>query len=490
MKQFNQLLKAIPGETISLTNIPPNLVVSGLGYDSRSIKPGELFFAVAGYKTDGRKYVDQALARGAASIVSESGLEAGSVPLLKVKNIRRAMALMAAEFYGRPADKMTILAITGTAGKTTTSHLARSVFAAAGKKVGLLGTINYWVMDKSYPAPNTTPESLDLQRLLSEMLETGADTVIMEASSHGIELERVAGIDFKAAAFTNFSQDHLDFHGSMDEYLKAKLRLFQGLSERAGCVVNVDDPASKNVIEATKASLLTFGLLKPAQITARNIESSLLGTKFQMVTPEGTVDVNLSLAGQPNIYNALTACGMGLALGISLKAVKAGLEALPSVSGRFQRVTAGQDYEVVVDYAHTPEELERVLFTARQLTKGRLITVFGCGGDRDRSKRPLMGKAVAGHSNIVIITSDNPRTEDPAKIIDDILPGLEGSKYQIVADRRQAIFQAVAQAQKGDLVMIAGKGHEDYQIIGTEKIHFDDREVALEAIGSRTKEQN
>ncbi|MBI4726571.1 UDP-N-acetylmuramoyl-L-alanyl-D-glutamate--2,6-diaminopimelate ligase [candidate division TA06 bacterium] len=489
MKQFNQLLKAIPGETISLSNLPPSLEISGLGYDSRSIKPGELFFAISGYKTNGRKYLDQALARGASGIVAEGGQEYGQVPALKVKNIRRAMALMAAEFYDRPADKMTLLAITGTAGKTTTSYLARSVFAAAGKKVGLLGTINYWVMDKSYAAPNTTPESLDLQRLLAEMLEAGADTVIMEASSHGIELERVAGIDFKAAAFTNFSQDHLDFHGSLDEYLKAKLRLFQGLSDSSCCVVNVDDPASKNIIESTRASLLTFGLLKPAQITARNIESSLQGTKFQLVTPEGNSEISLSLAGQPNVYNALTACGLGLAGGLSLKAVKAGLEALPEVSGRFQRVSAGQDYEVVVDYAHTPQELERVLITARQLTEGRLITVFGCGGNRDRGKRPLMGKAVAGHSDIVIVTSDNPRTEDPASIINDILPGLKEGNYQIVADRRQAIFQAVAQAQKGDLVMIAGKGHEDYQIIGAEKIHFDDREVALEAIESRTRRQ-
>ena len=487
MKQLNQLLKAIPGESASLANIPQNLEVLGLAYDSRKVKPGELFFAISGYQTDGRKFVAQALARGAAGIVAEGGQELGPVPVVKVKNIRRAMALMAAEYHGRPADQMTVLAITGTAGKTTTSYLARSVFAASGKKVGLLGTINYWVMDKSYPAPNTTPESLDLQRLLAEMLESGVDTVIMEASSHGIELERVAGIGFKAAAFTNFSQDHLDFHGTMDEYLKAKLRLFQGLSEKDWCVVNIDDPASKNVIEATKAALLTFGLLKPAQITARNIEYSLQGTKFQLITPEGNIEVSLGLAGQPNVYNALTACGLGLAGGLSLKAVKAGLEALTSVSGRFQRVTAGQDYEVVVDYAHTPQELERVLATARQLTKGKLISVFGCGGDRDRGKRPLMGKAVAGHSDMVIVTSDNPRTEDPAKIIEDILPGLEGSKFQIVADRRQAIFQAVAQAEKGDLVMIAGKGHEDYQIIGAEKIHFDDREVALEAIGFRSR---
>jgi UDP-N-acetylmuramoyl-L-alanyl-D-glutamate--2,6-diaminopimelate ligase len=474
---------------LSLTNLSPSLEIAGLGYDSRRIKPGELFFAMPGYKTDGRKFTEQALARGAAGIVIEGGQECGTTPALKVKNIRRSLALMAAEFYGRPADRMAMLAVTGTAGKTTTSYLTRSVFAAAGKKVGLLGTINYWVMDKSYPAPNTTPESLDLQRLLAEMLAAGADTVIMEASSHGIALERVAGIDFKAAAFTNFSQDHLDFHGTMEEYLKAKLRLFQSLNERAYCVVNVDDPASKSVIESTRASLLTFGISKPAQITASHIQSSLQGTKFRLSTPEGSTDISLGLAGQPNVYNALTASGLALACGLSLKAVKAGLESLPSVSGRFQRVSAGQDYEVVVDYAHTPRELERVLMTARQLTEGRLITVFGCGGDRDRGKRPLMGKAVAGHSDLVIVTSDNPRTEDPSLIIEDILPGLEGISFQIFPDRRQAIFQAVAQAQKGDLVMIAGKGHEDYQIIGAEKIHFDDREVALEAIGSKTRGQ-
>jgi UDP-N-acetylmuramoyl-L-alanyl-D-glutamate--2,6-diaminopimelate ligase len=382
---------------------------------------------------------------------------------------------------------MTMLAITGTAGKTTSTFLTRALFAAAGRKTGLLGTINYWVLDKSYPAPNTTPESLDLQRLLAQMRENGVDTAIMEASSHGIQLERVGGIDFKAAAFTNFSQDHLDFHGNMEEYLKAKLQLFRNLGSQSYCVVNLDDPASQKVIESTKALLMTFGLNKPAQITAREIISDLRGSHFILVTPEGQTEILLKLPGRPNIYNALTACGLALSCGLSLKTIKAGLESVDTVAGRFELVPGNRDFEVVVDYAHTPEELERVLATAKELTSGRLITVFGCGGDRDRTKRPLMGKAVARYSDEIIVTSDNPRTEQPLSIIDDILPGLHGRSYQVTADRREAIFQAVKLARKGDLVMIAGKGHEDYQIIGTQKLHFDDREVAREALLGLTK---
>jgi UDP-N-acetylmuramoyl-L-alanyl-D-glutamate--2,6-diaminopimelate ligase len=480
--EFATLIKPFSSEIISIKGSSSELEISGLEYDSRKIKPGDLFFAVGGYQTDGRKYIDQAVSKGAVAVALEGDSIPQGVTTVRVKNVRRAMALISSEFYGRPSEKMTMLAITGTAGKTTSSYLARSILAAAGRRTGLLGTINYWVLDHNYPAPNTTPESLDLQRLLAEMRENGVDTVVMEASSHGIQLERMAGINFRAAAFTNFSQDHLDFHGSMDEYLKAKLRLFQNLDAKSYCVVNLDDSTSQRVMESTKALLLTFSLEKQAQVMARDIKSDLKGSTFTLVTPEGQVPIILSLPGRPNIYNALTATGLALLCGVNLKSIKTGLESVSSVAGRFELIPSDLGFDVVVDYAHTPEELERALATAKGLASGRLITVFGCGGDRDRTKRPLMGHAVGRYSDEIIVTSDNPRTEDPQAIIEDILPGLEGRHYQIVPERKEAIFRAIGSARKGDLVMIAGKGHEDYQIIGTQKIHFDDREVAGEAL--------
>jgi len=480
-----QLIESCPEQVVSLSPLAGELEIGGLHYDSRKIEKGNLFFAVSGYQADGNSFIRQAVAKGAAAIVSESNRASDDIPWIKVADCRRAMALMSAAFMGRPAEKLDMIAVTGTAGKTTTTYLLRSIMETAGRKTGLLGTINYWIGDRKFSAPNTTPESLDLQKLLAEMLQAGADTAIMEASSHGIELDRIAGINFSTAVFTNFSQDHLDFHGDMENYLRSKLKLFRNLWGEATAVINLDDPAASRVREAIKTRSLDFGIEKPAAVMADNIVSTPQGSSFRLKTGGRSKEIKISIAGRHNIYNALAASAAALSRNINLEDIKAGLEKVDSVAGRFEPVSLGQDFSVIVDYAHTSEELERLLGAARELRPKRIITVFGCGGDRDRSKRPLMGRAVAGNSDIVIVTSDNPRTEDPERIINDILPGLEGREYLVLPDRREAIYKSVELADKGDMVIIAGKGHEDYQILGTEKIHFDDREVAGEALKKR-----
>ncbi|MBU1356143.1 MAG: UDP-N-acetylmuramoyl-L-alanyl-D-glutamate--2,6-diaminopimelate ligase [Candidatus Edwardsbacteria bacterium] len=483
--KITELIKSCPDQIVSRSALPEGMEISGMHYDSRKIEKGNLFFAISGYQSDGNKFVGQALANGAGLIVSESNKISDDVPWIKVANCRRAMALMSAAFLGRPADQLDMIAVTGTAGKTTTTYLLRSIMETAGRRTGLLGTINYWIRDRKFSAPNTTPESLDLQDLLFRMVSAGADTAIMEASSHGIELDRVAGINFSTAVFTNFSQDHLDFHGDMESYLKSKLKLFQNLWGGATAVINLDDPAAGRVREAVRTKTLTFGIDSQADITADNIISTPQGSKFGLKISDRAIEINLAVAGRHNIYNALAAAAAALSCGIPLEEIRSGLEKISSVPGRFEPVNLGQDFSVIVDYAHTPEELEHLLNAARELKPQRIIAVFGCGGDRDRSKRPLMGRAVAKNSDIVVVTSDNPRTEDPDQIINDILPGLSGREYILLPDRKEAIYKSIELAQKGDMVIIAGKGHEDYQILNAAKIHFDDREIAGEALKQR-----
>lgn len=480
-----QLILTCPEQVLSISGIDPETKVSGLHYDSRKIGPGNLFFAISGYQSDGNQFVGQALSQGAMAVVSENNRPDSSLAWIRVANCRRALALMSAAFLGRPADKLEMMAVTGTAGKTTTTYLLRSIMEAAGRRTGMLGTISYWVGDREYPAPNTTPESLDLQLLLSQMVEAGADTAIMEASSHGIELDRVAGINFAVAVFTNLSQDHLDFHGDMESYLRSKLKLFQSLWSGSVAVVNADDPVAQRVRQAAAAGCLNYGIDHPAEVSARDIRPAARSTGFTLATPSGRVQISLAIPGRHNIYNALAAASAALARGVSIEHIRAGLEAVERVAGRFEMIDQGQDFSVMVDYAHTPEELSRLLAAVRELGPSRIITVFGCGGDRDRAKRPLMGRAVADNSDLVVVTSDNPRTEDPVHIIEDILPGLSGRECLLLPDRREAIRRAVELAQPDDMVVIAGKGHEDYQILGTRKVHFDDREEAREALKLR-----
>lgn len=458
--------------------------ISGLAYDSRKVAPGNLFVAIPGYKDDGTRFAEEALAKGAAAVVEEKGSGGRTIVC---PNSRKALALLSDRFYGHPSGKMKLVGVTGTNGKTTTSYLIRSILSVAGEKTGLVGTIRYLIGEKEFPAPNTTPESLDLQRLLADMVGENVTAAIMEVSSHGLALDRVAGCEFKVGVFTNLTQDHLDFHPTMEDYLAAKLRLFEMLTPEGVAVVNADDPACSRVIAAApRARIITYGLTTESRVRAKALTLSPRGTRF-VVSYEGReVPVALNLPGKHNVYNALAAFSAGLALGFKNGTITKGLEAVKGVSGRFELVNAGQPFAVIVDYAHTPDALERLLNAAREITQGNVLCVFGCGGDRDRKKRPLMGGIATRLADCAIITSDNPRTEAPEAIVREIEAGvIPGTRYEVIVDRREAIRRGIVLAREGDAVVIAGKGHEDYQILGTTKIHFDDREIAREALKDR-----
>jgi UDP-N-acetylmuramoyl-L-alanyl-D-glutamate--2,6-diaminopimelate ligase len=492
------------------TTLPPDRLereVLDIAHDSRKVKSGSLFVAVRGFHSDGHQFIPQAVKQGAAAIVAEK--KDGppvppATPLIIVHDSRTALALLADSFFGHPSRRLVLTGVTGTNGKTTTTYLLKSIIEAAGHMAGLIGTIDYRVGDKVYPAPNTTPESLELQQFLSEMVERGAGHCVMEVSSHALALNRTGGCSFVAAGFTNLSQDHLDFHESMDSYFQAKLRLFAGLSPEAHAVINRDDARSAEIIKATRAKVITFGLSEHADVRpVGKVHHGINGLIFDAVTPAGTVQVKSPLVGRHNIYNILTAIGLGTALGIRGDQIVSGLKNMKDVPGRMEKVDEGQRYSVVVDYAHSEDAITRLLEAIREVTPGRVITVFGCGGDRDRTKRPKMGSAAIKGSDIVIITSDNPRTEDPMSIIREIEQGLtEGGikvaaqdigkpvapgkkSYCAIPDRHEAITVAVGIAVTGDVVVLAGKGHEDYQIIGETKRRFDDREIAREEIRKR-----
>jgi UDP-N-acetylmuramoyl-L-alanyl-D-glutamate--2,6-diaminopimelate ligase len=483
--------------------------VQDIAHDSRKVRPGSLFVAVRGYHSDGHQFIPQAVKQGAAAIVAEKQdgppLPADT-PLMIVRDSRMALALLADAFFGHPSRRLALTGVTGTNGKTTTTYLLKSIVEAAGHTAGLIGTINYHVGDKVYPAPNTTPESLELQRFLSEMVELGAGHCVMEVSSHALALNRTVSCEFVAAGFTNLSQDHLDFHESLEAYFQAKLRLFTGLSPDAHAVINSDDARSAEIIKATRAKVITFGLSERSDVRpAGAVQHGINGLSFDAVTPSGTVRVESPLVGRHNIYNILTAIGLGVALGIHGEQIARGLKNMKAVPGRMEKVDEGQPFGVVVDYAHSEDAIARLLEAVREVTTGRVIMVFGCGGDRDRTKRPKMGAAAVKGSDIVIITSDNPRTEEPLGIIREIEQGLSESgikttaqdaekpvapgkkPYCVIPDRQEAIAAAVGIARSGDVVVLAGKGHEDYQIIGETKRHFDDREVAREEIRKRQK---
>jgi UDP-N-acetylmuramoyl-L-alanyl-D-glutamate--2,6-diaminopimelate ligase len=485
--------------------------VLDIAHDSRKVRPGSLFVAVRGFHSDGHQFIPQAVQQGAAAIVAEGSHNdavSRETPLIVVDDSRQALALLAAAFYGHPSQKLTLVGITGTNGKTTTTYLIKSIIEAAGRKAGLIGTIDYRVGDKVYPAPNTTPESLDLQRFLAEMVGLGVDSCVMEVSSHALALGRTVGCEFAAAGFTNLTQDHLDFHESMRAYFRAKLLLFAGLSPDASAVINIDDARATEIIGATRAKVLTTGFSERADIRpSGSIGHGIRGLSFFVATPSGTISVESPLVGSHNIYNILSAIGIGTALGFAGDVIARGISAMQAVPGRMEKVDEGQSFGVVVDYAHTEDALVRLLEAVREITAGKVITVFGCGGDRDRTKRPKMGTAAVNGSDIVIVTSDNPRTEEPLSIIGEIEKGMEAAgvrmpvrdlmsadapgktPYCVIPGRHEAVAAAINMAGIGDVVVLAGKGHEDYQIIGDRKIHFDDREVARQEIRRRqTKE--
>ena len=469
--------------------------VTGLTDDSRRVSPGGLFVAVKGTQSDGHRFLAQAVAAGAGAIVVETGRVSGEtlasigIPVIQVGDSRRALGLLASRFYGDPSRRLKMIGVTGTNGKTTATYLCKAILEAAGVRAGLIGTVAYLFGEERVAATHTTPGPLELQGLLRRMADAGMQAVVMEVSSHALALDRTAGCQFGTAVFTNLTQDHLDFHADMEDYFGAKLRLFTVLAPEARAIANGDDPYGKRVIEATRARAWTFAIDGPADLRAEDVRVSLSGVRFTARTPAGPVALRSPLVGRHNVHNILAAVAVGLAQGVPLEAIAAGVAALKNVPGRFEQVDAGQPFTVVVDYAHTEDALYRLLTTAQTVRTGRIITVFGCGGDRDRGKRPKMGRVAARYSDVVVVTSDNPRTEDPGAIIREILPGVEAGlreagrgRYLVHADRRAAIAEAIRLAQPGDLVLIAGKGHEDYQIIGKDKHPFDDCVVAREAI--------
>lgn len=477
------------------TRGPTAVEITSVCYDSRLAAPGGLFVALPGAKTDGRQFARQAVARGAAAVLVE-GTAADELPgatCVAVENARLALAGVASAFYRSPSLKLKVAGITGTNGKTTTTYLLKHICERAMLRCGLIGTVRYEVGDEVLPSPHTTPESLDVQALLNRMRDAGCKAAVMEVSSHALAQDRVAGVEFDAAVFTNLTQDHLDYHGDLSSYYEAKAGLFTRLlptqaRKKGVSIVNLDDRYGAELchrLAQTDAKLVTFGVGNRADFRASNFKTELGGTSYQLDAQERSFLVRLPLIGKFNIYNSLAALAAAVAMGVQLRAAVLALASAPAVPGRLQLVPAKRNYQVYVDYAHTDDALHNVLRTLRELGPNKLIVVFGCGGDRDRKKRPLMGRAAEQWSDHAIITSDNPRGEDPAAIIQDVERGFQGKAYEVVADRREAIGRAISLAQSRDIVLIAGKGHENYQEFAHETVPFDDVLIAQAAIGDR-----
>lgn len=468
--------------------VTQDIHVAGIQYDSRKIKQREMFVAIRGMAVDGHTFVSDAISRGANVVVMEDDaalpdslfMHTGVAKII-VPNSRQALARLAANYYHHPSTKLQLVGITGTNGKTTTTHLIKAIIEAGGGQAGLIGTIQYKIGEEIIAATHTTPESLELNQLLVTMIDRGCGAAVMEVSSHSLALQRVHALEYAVAGFTNLTQDHLDFHGSMDAYLDAKKMLFDGLSNTSCAVTNANDPFGERIVSSSPARVLRYGLDPDADVYATDIVLDVSGTKFNIVHGNVNHNVSSSLIGQFNVQNILAAYTTGVALNLPAEQIIRGVANLKSVPGRFEQLTSPRGWSAVIDYAHTPDALENCLRTIRRILPstgtGKIITIFGCGGNRDRGKRPLMGRIASEASDITIITSDNPRKEDPEAIIREIFGGVtHGKKVYTEVDRRKAIEQGLAMAAGGDVVLIAGKGHEDYQIIGDSRAHFDDRE--------------
>ncbi len=500
--RLSELLLALPPELAATETPDPDPIVRGVSYDSRAVSAGDLFVALRGEQRDGHDYLDMARAQGAVAFLLEDAASGAGLPAVVVPDTRRALAPVAARFYGDPAYELRLIGITGTNGKTSTTCLVDAILRAADVPSGVIGTLGLRFRDTAQPGVNTTPESLDLQRILRTLCTEGVRAVSMEVSSHGLAMGRVGGVEFEVAAFTNLTQDHLDYHGTMEAYGDAKALLFRDhLGPDSTAVINVDDPAAPRFLEAAEQSgarvLRTSRTGLQAEVRVERADVRADGTRAVLALPTGPLPVRLPLLGEFNVENLAVAAGVAVALGIDPEAIAQGIETCPQVPGRTERV--GQDLPgtptVLVDYAHTPDAVEKLMRSIRPLAKGRLIALFGCGGDRDRGKRPQMAAAVARFADRTIATSDNPRTEDPEAILTDVEAGLTeldrvepdalditAGAYARVADRREAIRLAISIARPEDTVVLAGKGHEDYQIIGREKLPFDDRLEALRAL--------
>jgi len=487
------LLQLLHGAEVLAQSGNPS--VSGLEYDSRRVKPGDAFIAMRGESSDGNRFIERAIAAGAVAIVSDSANETprAGVAWVQVPHGRRALARISANFYKRPGERMSITGITGTNGKSTTAFLLEAILSAANRKSALIGTIEYHVAGKILPAPHTTPEALDLNRILAEALGNGATEAVMEVSSHALAQQRVYGIPFDVAVFTNLTRDHLDYHHTMDEYFAAKQILFEGCGTDPPrvAVLNTEDEYGQKLAKFSKkhgSEVLTYGL-KNGDLHAENIDIAPRGTRFDLVISKKVVPVFSPLIGKVNVYNVLAAAGAAYARDCKPDKIAQGIASLGRVPGRFERVDCKQPFTVVVDYAHTDDALRNLTSLAREFVqqakqKGRVITVFGCGGDRDRAKRPLMGEAAGRGSDFVVLTSDNPRSEDPLAIINDAMVGLQrsGARYKVEPDRKTAIALAIGEAGPGDIVLIAGKGHEKVQVTREGSIPFDDVEVARQVL--------
>jgi UDP-N-acetylmuramoyl-L-alanyl-D-glutamate--2,6-diaminopimelate ligase len=478
---LGDLVARVPGAVLAAD---PAIVVSDVTHDSRKAGAGTLFVAIRGLAADGNAFADAARKKGAVAVASEEPPRDG-IPWLRVPDAREALALLSAAVLGDPASRLELVGVTGTNGKTTTTHLIDAVLRRAGKRVGLLGTVQYRIADQLTEAVRTTPEASDLQKLLREMVDAACTHAVLEVSSHSLALKRVHGCAFRVAVFTNLTRDHLDFHGDMDAYFAAKQVLFSTLLGTDGwAVVNLDDDRGESLARASRGRVLTYALDRPADLGAVGISLSLAGTSFVAKTPSGDFPVKTPLLGRFNVQNVLAALGACLALQLPREAILEGIGSLRGVAGRLERVDAGQDFTVVVDYAHTDDALKNLLETMRELAPRRILTVFGCGGDRDRTKRPLMGAVASRLSDVVVVTSDNPRTEPPEAILDEIQSGMNGRKVErhVIVDRRDAIAKALELARPGDAVVIAGKGHETTQVLRDRTIPFDDRQVARDLL--------
>ncbi|MDR2665322.1 MAG: UDP-N-acetylmuramoyl-L-alanyl-D-glutamate--2,6-diaminopimelate ligase [Oscillospiraceae bacterium] len=459
----------------------------GVSYDSRTCKRGDIFVAIRGMESDGHDHVTQALERGAVCAVTDRALPDGA-PYICVANTRAALAVISANFFGNPAKKLRMIAVTGTNGKTTVTSLIKGIIErATGEKSGLIGTVRNMIGDEELRSDLTTPESYELHGLLAKMAEHGCRYAVMEVSSHALELDRVYGMEFEVGVFTNLTPDHLDFHGTMEKYGEAKLRLFKQC--RAGAL-NLDDAFSREIMRSSglgKDSLRTFSAMSvEADLVAKRIRLFPDSTEFCALTIGTLQTVRIGIPGMFSVHNALAAISAAMLLGIDIQAAAAALGECPGIMGRAEVVPTGRDYTVIIDYAHTPDALEKIITAMRQSARGRVVTLFGCGGDRDRAKRPLMGGIATRLSDFTVITTDNPRTEEPRAIIDDILAGVDAdsSRRAVIEDRREAIKWALASLRPGDVLILAGKGHETYQVIGKEKTHLDEREVVAEALAA------
>ena len=494
MKRVEDIVKVISPIRVEG---PQTAEVCHITADSRTVQEGSLFICLVGATVDGHSFVEKAVQDGAvAVVVSKPVTVPDHVAVIYVEDTRQALQAAVPFFYDYPASKMRMIGVTGTNGKTTTTHIIAHLLRSQGYTVGVIGTVHILIDDQSYPIHNTTPDVADLQQILQQMVDAGVTHCIMEVSSHALALGRTAGVEYDTAVFTNLTQDHLDFHKTFDNYLAAKAKLFKQVSasyqvkEGKGAVINVDDAYGQSIVDVTTSPMITYSTEGKGSMNASDLTVTAKSSQFTLNYDRKSYPISTKIAGMFNVYNTLAAVGATLYEGLSMEEIVKGLATFTAVPGRFELIEEGQDFAVVVDYAHTPDGLENILQTAKKIVENRILVVFGCGGDRDATKRPIMGRIAAQFGDRVFVTSDNPRTEDPVQIVKDVEVGVreglhDDVTYEVIVDRREAIHKAIAEATTGDVVIIAGKGHEDYQILKDETIHFDDREVAREALKER-----